>query len=335
MSPTGCDPSPSRAFAASATRFRADRRPIEPLADLVDHVVGDARRACLVGGAAASLGAASLVLLRISRRFRALLPISLAAVGVLAGATAATIGAAEWYAAAQGFGWEHLAMPPLPDTAGDRVAERIMRATVVIMSPDAEGDARGAAIGAGSVIRTDAGRTWVATCSHVAMPYASASAQRDPSKSQTVWAYFADGRNAPGRVRWVGAPPLDVAVVSIDVADGPEPVIVSVSADTVARGDATTFVPNPFRSGWKANHGEVLRRETHETPAGRFNLLYTTLPVQPGDSGTGLFDAAGRLVGINTWVTSGESGPVGISLPSDVMERLVDFVAGKTPETPK
>ena len=85
-----------------------------------------------------------------------------------------------------------------------------------------------------------------------------------------------------------------------------------------------SFVPNPFRSGWMVHHGKVLKRESHRTPAGEYSLIYTSLPVQPGDSGTGLFDSLGRLVGLNTWTHIEEGGPKGISLPSNTMERIVE-----------
>jgi S1-C subfamily serine protease len=68
----------------------------------------------------------------------------------------------------------------------------------------------------------------------------------------------------------------------------------------------------------------VQRRESHHTPAGEFSLLYTDLPVQPGDSGSGLFDAHGQLVGLNTWTRIGQGAPQGISLPSEAMRAIVD-----------
>jgi hypothetical protein len=39
-----------------------------------------------------------------------------------------------------------------------------------------------------------------------------------------------------------------------------------------------------------------------------------------------LFDSEGRLIGLNTWAKAGEEGPVGISLPSEVMLALTDLI---------
>ena len=86
--------------------------------------------------------------------------------------------------------------------------------------------------------------------------------------------------------------------------------------------------PNPYRNGWMVHDGQLLRRERHDTPAGVYELLYTDLPVIPGDSGSGLFDARGQLVGLNTWtrMRPGQAAE-GISLPSDTMRALVDAIA--------
>ena len=84
------------------------------------------------------------------------------------------------------------------------------------------------------------------------------------------------------------------------------------------------FVPNPYRDGWMVHRGAVLARREHETPAGRFSLLITDLPVVPGDSGSGLYDEQGRLVGVNTWRQKGIEGTRAISLPSDALQRVLD-----------
>jgi S1-C subfamily serine protease len=203
-----------------------------------------------------------------------------------------------------------------------------MSATTVLMAPDGTGNARGVSLGSGAVIRSERGAAFVVTCSHVAMPYASVAAFRDPKDAYPVWVYFSDGRHAEGRVVWTAEPPLDVALVRVAIEDPPQPVPVRASADAAEAGFDVSFVPNPFRSGWTVHRGKVLKREPHRTPAGEFSLIYTSLPVQPGDSGTGLFDSLGRLVGLNAWTQFEEGGPKGISLPSNTMERIVEMMDG-------
>ncbi len=128
-------------------------------------------------------------------------------------------------------------------------------------------------------------------------------------------------------MRWAARPPLDVALIAVDIADPPPAVTVSRSAETVEEGTTVLFVPNPFRRGWLQHHGRVSGRRAHVTPAGRFSLVLTDLPLQPGDSGSGLFDSQNRLIGLNTWKMGSEDRTwLGISLPSDTMERITDLI---------
>ena len=76
----------------------------------------------------------------------------------------------------------------------------------------------------------------------------------------------------------------------------------------------------------QVRHGRLLRKEGHDTPAGRYELLITDLPVTHGDSGSGLFDERGQLVGLNTWTKIEDGYSHGISLPSEAMRALSDAV---------
>ena len=158
------------------------------------------------------------------------------------------------------------------------------------------------------------------------MPYASTAAFRNAATAQPVWVYFSDGRHAEGRVSWVAQPPLDVAIVSVRIPAPPTPVPISPDAGAVGASAAVCFVPNPFRNGWLSRHGKVLKREPHSTPAGDYSLFLTNLPVQPGDSGTGLFDSRGHLVGLNFYLRSDNGKPQVISLPAETMDRVMHLI---------
>ncbi len=304
-------------------------RPLGPLAPLFAELQRTSLLTAGLGLLALVVGAASTLAQKRGSLFRnaPLLLVNLTAIVV--GTTTMLVGAFHW-SGASGVGWAHMAMPPLevaPQTLS--VQEKsIMSATTVLMAPDRDGDARGVSLGSGAVIRSERGAAFVVTCSHVAMPYASVAAFRDPKDAHPVWVYFSDGRHAEGHVVWTAEPPLDVAVVRVSIENPPQPVPVRASADAAEAGFDVSFVPNPFRSGWTVHRGTVLKRESHRTPAGDYSLIYTSLPVQPGDSGTGLFDSLGRLVGLNTWTHFEEGGPKGISLPSNTMQRIVEMMDG-------
>jgi S1-C subfamily serine protease len=248
----------------------------------------------------------------------------------VAGGAAVLLGASSHLFAGPLRDFDHLSMPAPPGEDLPAPVARATSATVLVTAPDARGDALGGAVGAGAVLARDAGRALVVTCSHVAMPYAAVAARRDPAAALPVWVQLADGRSAPGRVVWAADPPLDVALVEVEIDAAPEPVSLSLDTDGIDTGDAVFFVPNPLRHGFRVEHGKVLRREAHDTPAGRYSLLFTDLPVQPGDSGSGLYDARGRLIGLNTWTKTGPLGPQGISLPSEAMAEVSRMMPAPT-----
>lgn len=317
------------AVTAWSIRALMAARPIGPLAALLADLREASQRATLLGLLALVVGAVALVRLRRRREYRKLPFIVSHALAVAVGGSAVVVGGLHWYAMSGGHFGQYTTMPPRASLGLTANVERILNATVVVLAPDASGDARGLAIGTGAVVAADEDRAWIVTCSHVAMPYAAVGAFRHARDAQPVWIQLADGREGRARVRWAAPPPLDVVLIELPIARPPEPVPISVDASLMQPGATATFVPNPYRSGWKVMHGELLRRERHRTSAGTYDLLFTTLPVTFGDSGSGLFDARGQLVGLNTWTRgSPDGGSEGISLPSETMRTLVDAIAG-------
>jgi S1-C subfamily serine protease len=316
------------AGAAVVAAWMRDRAPLRlgPLAELLAEQERRGQRVVVAAAVALGLATAALVLgrRRPPARSSAARAVRLAApLGALVIALAALVIAGVPQLLRAPTSHRHDTMPPLAlGPLDDALGGRIARATVVILAPGEDGDARALTLGSGAVIARDAGRAWIVTCSHVAMPYAATGSVRDPRKAQPVWVQLADGRQGEGRVRWTAPPPLDVALVELAVADAPEPVPIAADATAMQAGEPVAFVPNPYRDGWLLHRGVILHRRAHTTPAGRYELLYTDLPVIPGDSGSGLYDSRGQLVGLNTWTRLGDDGAHGISLPAEVMRTL-------------
>jgi S1-C subfamily serine protease len=324
-------------------------RSIGPLGSLLSGLMSASRRATLVGLAAVILGVVALVRMRQRRHFRQLAMLGSHLVAIVAGCTALVIGVLHWIAMSGGFGGQYTSMPVRVSLDASAQVERIVNATVVVLAPGADGDARALAMGTGAVIASDDTRAWIVTCSHVALPYAAVGTWRHARDAQPVWVQLSDGREGRATVRWTAPPPLDVALVELPIAHPPAPVVIAPDTSAIQSSANVTFVPNPYRAGWKVLSGELLRRERHRTPAGSYDLLYTNLPVTHGDSGSGLYDAHGQLIGLNTWTlvgAAGAAGSQGISLPSETMRVLVDAirdgkldqldeaVAGESPSAP-
>ena len=277
-----------------------------------------AARVTLCGGGALVLGLVLLAVLRRSRLFRAWIPVGLALVAVPTGAVGGVVGGFIWAGAR--FPFKHSSMPPIPTKVlNDSYRARIARAMVVIFAPDPGGDIGKSGLGSGTVVLREPGKVGVLTCSHVALPDQSPSAFRTADPSRVLYVTFSDGRTAKASVIWTAPPPVDLAMLEAKIEGGPAPVDVSRSADSLKENAKVTFSAHPYRHGWRFHDGKILKRRVHNTPAGKFSLIISDLPAEHGDSGTGLYDATGRLVGVITWKSSEDGKPRGISLPSDAL----------------
>lgn len=299
-------------------------QPLRGLAQIIEALRGDAAGATLAGGAGLIMGAVSLWRHARGAHSHRTLLLAGHVLGILVSGMASVTGGLCWLGLA-GVGMQHLDMPAL-DLAGQPSPhmDRIARATVVILAGDADGNARAPSTGTGTVIGRHEQRAWIATCWHVAVPHVSAAAPRRLHHARPVWVQLHDGRASMGRVVWAAPAPLDVALVEIAIEAPPEPAVIGPDADTPAPGEAVMFVPHPYRAGWRLHRGVIERRQTHHTPAGPYSLLFTDLPVQPGDSGSGLFDGRGRLIGLNTWARYDQGVPHGISLPAETLRVIRD-----------
>ncbi len=305
--------------------LRSARR-IGPLDTLLADLSSSSERTTLVGLATVVVALIALVRLRRQRHFRRLPLIASHGLAIVIGATALVVGGFHWWAMGAGFNGRYTSMPAREPMSVTAAMERVVNATVVILAPDRDGDARNLTIGTGAIVAADDGRAWIVTCSHVAMPYVAVGVRRRARDAHAVWVQLSDGREGQARVRWTAPPPLDVALLEMPIAHPPEPVAIAPDASSVQPASSVSFVPNPYRAGWKVRYGQLIRRETHRTPAGAYDLLYTDLPVVPGDSGSGLYDERGQLVGLNTWTQLAEGSAHGISLPSETMRVLVDSI---------
>lgn len=313
------------AFSGWCLRAHLSPRRIGPLTALLDDMTSAEHRAFWVGAGAAIAGLVLFVRTRRRRHFRRFFFLGAPMLATAIGLTSVVVAGLSMLG--PDYGGRFHTMPPREQLGVSSQLARIVNATVVVLAPDGDGDARYLSMGTGAVIGGDRNRAWIVTCSHVAMPYASVGSRRDPKTAQPVWVQLADGREGKARVRWSAPPPIDVAVLELPIADPPAPVPFAADASLLEAGGDVTFVPNPYRDGWLVHRGHLLRREAHHSPVGTYSLLVTDLPLIPGDSGSGLYDAGGRLVGLNTWVKVEDGLPQGISLPTEAVAALADAIA--------
>ncbi|MFQ5700134.1 MAG: Do family serine endopeptidase, partial [Myxococcota bacterium] len=134
--------------------------------------------------------------------------------------------------------------------------------------------------------------------------------------------HFTDGSVRPGSV--VGRDPkTDIALVKVDA---PEPLAVAPlgDSDQIRVGDWVLAIGTPFGLEHTVTVGVLSAKGRHHvTPDSRYDdFLQTDASINPGNSGGPLFDASGRVIGINTAIRAEAEG-IGFSIPINLAKELL------------
>jgi serine protease Do len=66
-------------------------------------------------------------------------------------------------------------------------------------------------------------------------------------------------------------------------------------------GKGVFAVGNPHGLGWTHTEGVISQLRLQDRGGWRIRIVQTSAAVNPGNSGGGLYDKNGMLIGINTW----------------------------------
>ena len=116
----------------------------------------------------------------------------------------------------------------------------------------------------------------------------------------------------------------DLAVIKID-ANGLTPATFADSATTEV-GELAVAIGNPLGTlGGTVTNGIISAKDREITIGGEtMKLLQTSAAVNPGNSGGGLFDAAGNLVGVvNAKSAGSDIEGLGFAIPSNTVKEVV------------
>jgi len=119
---------------------------------------------------------------------------------------------------------------------------------------------------------------------------------------------------------------VDIAVLKID-ATNLQPVVIGDSSKLVV-GDTAVVVGNPLGSGATVTNGIIsaLGREI-DLGDSVMNLLQTNAAVNPGNSGGGLFNGKGELVGIVVAKSAGEDiEGIGFAIPINDIKDIISEI---------
>ena len=143
--------------------------------------------------------------------------------------------------------------------------------------------------------------------------------------ARTVTVQLSDGRELAGRV--LGRDPkTDLAVIQIEGRDFKA--VAWGDSDRARVGDSVFAVGSPFGLGKTVTSGIVSARG-REIGAGPYDdFLQVDAAINSGNSGGPLFDASGRVIGVNTAIFSPSGGNVGIgfAIPAEMVRRVAQQI---------
>ena len=184
---------------------------------------------------------------------------------------------------------------------------------------------KGQAQGSGFVVDE---KGTILTNAHVVTDVAEASGGT-VSGAEAVYVEFKDGDRVPAEI--VGWDLFsDVAAIRVDPALHPvAPVPLGTSA-TVVVGTPVAAIGSPFNEQSSLSVGVVsATNRTIDSLTSGYSIsdaIQTDAPINHGNSGGPLFDARGRVIGINAQIRSrsGEGEGVGFAIPIDTARRALD-----------
>jgi serine protease Do len=173
------------------------------------------------------------------------------------------------------------------------------------------------ALGSGVVVAADG---YIVTNDHVV------------SKATQIQVLLSDKRLLKGKV--VGADPqTDIAVIKIDARN--LPTVPFGDSDQLKVGDTVMAFGNPFGQWFTVTRGSVsaLGRSLPGPRSEKFeDFIQTDAAINPGNSGGALVNVRGQVIGINTAILSGNSGPggeggfigIGYAIPSNTAKHVME-----------
>jgi S1-C subfamily serine protease len=202
-----------------------------------------------------------------------------------------------------------------------------MRANVVVRTAG-RGLMSRMTIGSGVILTMAPEGTLILTNRHVIDPGYKDNRAGPPGAAE-IEVFFCSQEHVPATVKWVHPDGADLALLECRPANLTAPAAARLRLPATAPiGSEVYAVGNPMDLGWTYTKGVISNIREVLVNGKVLRVFQTQTPINQGNSGGGLYDPQGNLVGINTWtqskgVAEGLSFAIAVEHAEEVLRPLI------------
>ncbi len=162
----------------------------------------------------------------------------------------------------------------------------------------------GMGIGSGVILQIENGSALIVTNRHVVDPKFAAqesTSEKGGLPDGHLQVKLIGQPTHPGRVVWIAPDGVDLALISVDVdGTGAQAATWKPKTELVIGSEVFT-IGNPQHLDWSHTRGSISQLRLQKRGPRQVHVIQTDAALNPGNSGGGLYDKSGTLIGINTW----------------------------------
>jgi serine protease Do len=206
-----------------------------------------------------------------------------------------------------------------------------MRANVVVSAHSALSER----LGSGVVLKVDKGLATIVTNRHVvdgSYEGSRGDSEKTPDTG-TITARMLGQSPTDAKLVWVAPAGVDLVIIQVPCTSSEVRAAKYPPKNPPKLGDGAFAVGNPHSLGWTFSPGSIsqFRKWTSAGPDD-LTVIQTTAPINSGNSGGGLYDQDGALIGINTWTEDKQTSEgLGFAIAADYLLKIAppDLLRGK------
>ena len=166
---------------------------------------------------------------------------------------------------------------------------RAMRANVVVTG--SSGFFSALSVGSGIILRVADKTAYILTNKHVL----------GDDQDLKIRILFHNGEESEAQIEWQAPTGIDIAVIRCQALSLAKGMGIFFAAQPTPQGETVFAVGNPMALYWSYTEGVISARRRQTMDGHEMSVYQTQTPINQGNSGGGLYNMRGELIGVNTW----------------------------------